>query len=488
VSRILVIDDDENVRFWMELTLSDAGHTVEARGSAKEARAALAERDYEAVFCDINLGDEDGIELVRWMRENGYQGPIVIITAHGSIESAIAAMRAGADDYIQKPLRVDEVTIQVGRLLERGRRHRRLRLYERLDEAQTRGSDVLGESPAWTAALGLAERLARLPLATESSGEGDPGGALRTILLLGETGTGKGALARHIHGCVRRGAKEPDAVPPLVTVNCTALPPTLVEAELFGHERGAFTDAREPREGLFEMANGGTIFLDEIGDMPLELQAKILTVIEDGEFRRVGGNRTKTIRARLVAATNRDLEARVRDGSFRSDLFYRLNAFTIVTPPLRERGTDAVLIAEAALGRFAEEFGRPAMRLGEAARRSILRHAWPGNVRELVNAVQRAAVLAEAEEIEPEDLGLAGLEEPAGGAEPDNGTTNVGFDFSRGRYTMESVERNLLAEALRYTGGNIAQGARLIGMQRTTFRYRLERHGLLEFCKELSKQ
>jgi len=487
VANILIIDDDENVRFSVRMTLEDRFRIDECE-TAEQATRALAETDYDLVLCDVNLESASGIDVVRHARGEGYRGPIVMITAFASIESAVEAMQAGADDYLQKPLRLDELALLVDRLLEHGSERRRLRLYQRLDRVRGKRAGIVGDSDPWKRAIAAAERLAALPLRSPRGGEpgAAPGGALPTILLLGETGTGKGVLARHIDRCAKQAADDANEGPPLVEVNCTSLPPTLVEAELFGHEKGAFTDAREAREGLFEIADGGTIFLDEIGDMPLDLQAKILTVIEDGTFRRVGGTRVRSIRARLIAATNRDLEARVAEGSFRSDLFYRLNTFTIHIPPLRERGNDASLIAEAMLDRFAEEFGRPGLTLSKASLVSIQKHDWPGNVRELVNAVQRAAILVESNDIEPEDLGLPRIDGVEGGSS-ENGVAEVGFDFEKARYTADSVERDLLLAALRHTGGNVAQAARLVGMQRSTFRYRLERQNI-DVAKEIGKE
>jgi len=484
---ILIIDDDENVRYSIRTTLAQRGHAIHECQDATHARERLAAHEFDLVLCDINLGDEDGIDLVRDARRAGYAGPIVMITAYASIESAVEAMKAGADDYLQKPLRLDELELLVDRLLQHGSLRRRLRLYERLDGVRGKRAGIVGDSDPWKKAIAAAERLAALPLRSPRGGaEGEtPGGALPTILLLGETGTGKGILARHIHRCAAD-AEDADAPPPLVEVNCTALPPTLVEAELFGHEKGAFTDARDAREGLFEMADGGVIFLDEIGDMPLDLQAKLLTVIESGSFRRVGGTKTHSIRARLIAATNRDLEAKVADGSFRRDLYYRLNTFTIEIPPLRERGHDALQIAESALERFAEEFGRPGLRLSPDASQAILEHDWPGNVREVVNVVQRAALLAEHEVIGPEDLGLSRLDAPGGSGDEAGGLARAHFDFERARYTADSVERDLLLAALRHARGNVTQAARLIGLQRSTFRYRLERQNLDDVAREMN--
>ena len=494
VAKILVIDDDENVRFSLRHVLEEQGHEVAEADTLRAGREAVDADDFDLVFSDINLGRENGIDLVAGLRESGFDAPIVMITAFASMQSAIEAMRAGADDYLQKPLRFEEVEVLVDRLLSERASRRRLQLFERIEHARSRSSGLIGEGELWRRTVEAAERLAQLPLPPRRRDARErTGGALPTILLLGETGTGKGVLARHIDECARRSG---DA-PPMVHVNCTALPPTLVEAELFGHERGAFTDAKATREGLFEMADGGTVFLDEIGDMPLDLQAKLLTVIEDGTFRRVGGSRTRSISARIVAATNRDLKALAAEGKFRPDLYYRLSTFTIDIPALRDRGRDALLLATEMLTRFGEQYGRPGLRLGEDAEQAVLGYDWPGNVRELVNIIQRVAVLCEGDVVSAADLGLVGIESPAlgGSRAPDNGdgrgadsVSGAVFDFSTGNVTAERVERDLLIQALERTGGNISRAAELVGMRRTTFRYRLQRQNLEHMAKEIASR
>jgi len=481
---ILIVDDDENVRFTLRHLLESEGHEVREAATLEAGTRAIREHDVDLILNDINLGEESGIDLVRLAREEGFEGPIVMITAFASIESAVEAMRAGADDYLQKPLRLDEVDVVVHRLLASSRERRRLRLYERIERARQMEIRPIGESEGWCRTLRAAERLAAIPLSAKNGDRVT--GSLPTILVTGETGTGKGVLARYIDECARRaGGAE---APPLVHVNCTALPPTLVESELFGHEKGAFTDARTAREGLFEMADGGTIFLDEIGDMPLELQAKLLTIIEEGTFRRVGGSRARSVSARIIAATNRDLKALSQEGRFRSDLFYRLSTFTIEIPALRERGRDALAIAKAMLARFGEQYGRPGLALSEDAEQAIVGYAWPGNVRELVNVIQRVVVLCEGDSVTPADLGQVGVELgalDAKGAARD-ATSGCRFDFAGGSVTAEGVERDLLIQALEHTRGNISKAAALVGMRRTTFRYRLERQGIEHMAKEIA--
>lgn len=503
LARVLVIEDEENLRFSIRQTLKKAGHDVAEAGSVPAAWEQIHVTDFDAVLTDVNLGSENGIDLVGRLREDSFDGAIIVMTGYGTIESAVAAMKRGADDYLQKPLSLEELVLLIDRLLENRRVRRQLSLYKRMDAAREDASNIIGNSPAWQQAIKLAERVAAAPLPAKTNGSGGPsGGGLPTVLILGETGSGKGLLARHLHqhSMAAQGLKADDA--PFVHVNCSALPPSLVESELFGHEKGAFTDAKNHRVGLFEMAEGGTIFLDEIGDMPLDLQAKILTVVEEGTYRRVGGSKDKSVRARVIAATNQPLEERVDQGKFRRDLLYRLNALTLRIPPLRDRAGDAVLIALSMLERFGKEYGRSPSRpllLSEAARQAILRHNWPGNVRELVNMCQRVAMLCDGPSILVEDLGL-GVSWPGADAPPVNvvgraasGISNeVGaplhFDFEAGIHKAEDVERELMIQALRRTRGNVSKAAKLIGMQRSSFRYRIERFGLNELVQEIANR
>jgi two-component system response regulator AtoC len=505
VAKILVIEDEANLRFSIRQTLARAGHQVSEAGTLSDARALAASTTFDVVLTDVMLGPENGLDYLKELRAEGFEGVIVVMTAHGSVEAAVGAMRDGADDYLQKPLSMEELKLQVARWLEQRRVVSRLKLYERMERHRESEQELLGASEPWKNTLALAARLAGVPLESPTD---DAGGGLPVVLLLGETGVGKGALSRFIHASAVAGSEvKKGDVPPFVHVNCSALPASLVEGELFGHERGAFTDAKEARPGLFELAEGGTIFLDEISEMPIELQAKLLVVVEQGTFRRVGGTRERRVRARVIAASNQDLLKRVEEGKFRRDLYYRLNAFTIQIPALRERRGDAEIIAEALLERFGRRYGRTGLALGGSARQAIAAHQWPGNVRELVNAMQRAAMLAPGATIEATDLGLA-PSEPAPMARahgpapvvsngsvlaPTNGTHRAAmpgdlhFNFEGGMHLADEVEKELLVQALRYTQGNVSRAAKLIGMQRSSFRYRIERYKLDGHVKELTR-
>jgi DNA-binding NtrC family response regulator len=483
VAKILVIEDDVTTRFAVVKALRKGGHDVSEAIDIADAKKQVAETAFDMVLTDLRLSvDDDGIEYIRELREGAeaFDGVIVAMTGNVSIESAVRAMKNGADDYLTKPLLFEELALSVPRWLEQRRLRQRVRLYERLERSRTEDFEALGNSPEWLAALDMATRLARIPLPPVSESVGPS--TLPCILLLGETGAGKGVLARHIHAEAVRLATEGE--PPFVHVNCSALPATLVEGELFGHERGAFTDARDARPGLFEMADGGTIFLDEVSEMPLELQSKLLLVVESGRFRRVGGTKERRVRVRVIAASNQDLAQRVAEGRFRRDLLYRLNAFTVRIPALRERGNDAALIAEASLERFARQFGRPTVSLSDAGRAAVLSHDWPGNVRELVNACQRAAMLCAGSEAGPADLGLAPAGASAQGAPARAGTGALAFDFVGGVHRAADVERELIVQALRFTRGNVSRAARLIGMQRSSLRYRIERYRLADLVKK----
>ena len=517
MARILVIEDEDNLRFTIRRTLSKAGYEVTEAANLSDAKTAVASNDFDLVLSDIILSStETGLDLVRELRSpnSTFDGVIVVMTAFTSVENAVAAMREGADDYIQKPLSLEELGLQVAKWLEHRRLKQRVTLYERLERSREQSNEIIGESPAWRQTLSVADRLARIPLPEFSAVATNPvglngtnsggSGGLPCILITGETGVGKGVLARYIHARACAPAEDSaggDA--PFVHVNCSALPATLVEGELFGHEKGAFTDARDARAGLFEMADGGTIFLDEVSETPLEFQAKLLTVVEHGMFRRVGGSKEKRVRVRVVAASNQNLEERVQAGRFRRDLLYRLNAFTIKIPPLRDRNGDSIRIAESMLDRLARRYGRGERVLSSASREAIAGHPWPGNVRELVNCVQRAVMLGDGPTIEPEDLGLEAAPPMLGdaassGAVPPGGVHSMSlenvqentlvFDFDNGVHKAAEVEKELIMQALRYTRGNVSRAAKLIGMQRSSLRYRIDRYHLEHYVEEVASR
>lgn len=518
MANILVIEDEENLRFTIRRALTKAGYAVVDVAELASARAAIQQTDFDVILTDVMLGPHDnGLDFVRELRSDamGFDGTVVVMTAFSSVENAVSAMRLGADDYIQKPLSLEELGLQVNRWIEHRTLKKRLKLYERLEKSREQEQEAIGESPAWRNTLAIADRLAAIPLPTAdvaakpgtSGVTGPSSGGLPCILITGETGVGKGVLARYIHARAvaharSTGAKDA-ADAPFVHVNCSALPATLVEGELFGHEKGAFTDAREARPGLFEMADGGTIFLDEVSETPLEFQAKLLTVVEHGVFRRVGGSKERRVRVRVIAASNQNLDERVRQGGFRRDLLYRLNAFTVSIPPLRDRGNDSVIIAGTMVDRLARRYAQSNKRLSEASMIAIRSHQWPGNVRELVNCVQRAVMLSDGDQIEPDDLGLTDMPTDLTTLAPSSGTfadtfaapqgspargSGLTFDFEHGIHTAAEVEKELIMQALKHTRGNVSRAAKLIGMQRSSMRYRIDRYGLEQYVVEVANR
>jgi NtrC-family two-component system response regulator AlgB len=380
MAAILVVDDERNIRTHLTTYLRSLGHEADEAAGAAEARAALGRRPYALVLSDVRMPDGDGLALLRAVRERGPETVVVLMTAYATVPQAVEAMRAGADDYLTKPFSLDQVEHVVRRALEieaLRRENRRLR--------RATGDEILLESasPAMQRALATARQAA---------------GSDATVLLTGESGTGKSVLARQMH------AWSPRAAAPFVVIACTTLSDNLLESELFGHVKGAFTGAWKDKPGRLEAAGSGTLFLDEVGELPLELQAKLLRVLEERAFERVGGTRTLSVDARLIAATNRDLEAEVREGRFREDLYFRLNVIAIRIPALRERAEDLPALVDLLLAGLAARRGREGLQLAPEARRLLLAHRWPGNVRELANALERAAVLARGDTIGPEDL------------------------------------------------------------------------------------
>jgi len=473
MASILLIEDDENLRLTVERALKKADHSVAAVASISSARETLAESHFDLILSDVNLGNESGIDLIQDLRESGYDGGIVMMTAYATVDDAVRAMKLGADDYLAKPIRMQELLVITDRVIKQRFDTRQLRLYQRLEEStRDRSLQPLGQSEAWIDAMSMAQRLAKIPVGNRALDKNEAtGGALTTILITGKTGAGKGVVARYIHQASAESKR------PFVHVNCTALPPSLIESELFGHEKGAFTDAKAAREGLFEMADGGTIFLDEIGDLDLSLQSKLLSVIEHGMIRKVGSAKERPIRMRVLAATNKDLSQMVKEGSFREDLLFRINAFTVPLPDLKSRGNDAVLIAESMLDQLRCEYGLEPASLSDDAKSAITKHDWPGNVRELFNAVQRAAMLAPSSLITSKDLTIA-PRDPAPQSEDCSVDGRLRFDFDSGIHLAADVERELMIQALERSNGNVSKAAKMIGMQRSSFRYRVERYGI----------
>jgi DNA-binding NtrC family response regulator len=447
-ARILVVEDNASLRRGIVRALRDRWSEVDEVADGDRARERLADRGvepFDVVVTDQRLPGADGVDVLRAARSRSSRTAVVLMTAYGTIDTAVEAMKLGAFDFVAKPFELEALELRV----ERAVAHAQLvGEVERLREERGRGSasHLVGESPAMHAAVELATRVAP---------------SRSTVLLTGETGTGKELVAGLIH------AESPRSGRPFVKVNCAALPETLLESELFGHERGAFTGADRQRAGRFEQADGGTLFLDEIGDMTPATQVKLLRVLQDGEFHRVGGNRPMRCDVRIIAATNHDLEQRVREGGFREDLYFRLNVIRVHLPPLRERGGDAVALAVHFLAQFATELGRPRARFGDEAIARIREHAWPGNVRELRNAVERAVLLSDGDDIRAEHVGLAPPAIP--GWQP---------ELPAGGLSLAEVERAVVLEALRRARFVQKDAAALLRVSRRKLNYMIRRMGI----------
>jgi DNA-binding NtrC family response regulator len=449
-SRVLIVDDEKLIRWSIVERLSKEGLLCTEAGDGASASEALAREPIDLVLLDLKLPDTDGLTLLRQFQGQVPDLPVVMMTAHSSVDTAVEAMKLGAFDYLTKPFNLDELVLSVRRALETTALRREAG--ERLREAKERFgfSSVVGASKQMKEIVALARKVAKSEAAT--------------VLLRGESGSGKDVIARAIHyESARAGAA-------FMNITCTALTDTLLESELFGHERGAFTDARNQKKGLFELADGGTLFLDEIGDMSPNLQAKLLRVLEEKKFRRVGGTVDLKIDVRVIAATNRDLEKAIRDRTFREDLFYRLNIIPIDLPPLRGRPEDIPALVDHFLAHFSREFKRPFKSVTPGAMARLKAHPWPGNVRELRNALERACLLAGSDVIDEGDLllGRPSSAPAGGGTDP--------FVLPAGGVVLEELEKSLVIQALERSGGNQTRAATLLGISRDQLRYRMEKH------------
>jgi DNA-binding NtrC family response regulator len=453
---VLVVDDDRLVRWSLSERLRADGMDVVQASSVAEALVEAA-KSPDVVLLDYRLPDGDGLTALKRLHQMEPELPVLMLTAHKDTATIVEAIKAGATDYVTKPFDVGDVALRVARALDAHKAHLELKRLK-ADLARPFGADsMIGESAPMVRVKSLATRMA------ESPGS--------TVLITGESGTGKDLLAKVIHYASSRAAR------PFMNITCSALPETLLESELFGHERGAFTDARQQKRGLFELADEGTIFLDEISETTQTLQAKLLRVLEERAFRRVGGTVDLRVDVRVVAATNRSLEGQVREGRFREDLFYRLNVLRIEMPPLRDRGRDILLLAGHFVTAFSREFRRPVRPITDRAAEALLAHAWPGNVRELRNLVERAVLLGQTDQLDLEDF--ESLVAGPGGSPASRGSDG-GIELPPGGVVLEDVERRLVLLALERTRGNQTKAAALLGLHRDQIRYRMEKFGLLK--------
>jgi DNA-binding NtrC family response regulator len=478
--KILVVDDEKMIRWTLETALSKEGYDVVAVESGEEALEIVADNSPDVILLDITLPGKDGIQVLEEIKESEPSIAVIMITAHKEVSLAVSAMKLGAFDYIEKPFDVDRISIVVANAMERRKLSSEVEYYRKEKREKYGFSSIIGESSQIRSVIEVAGKVAR----SEAS----------TVLLQGASGTGKDLIAMAIHYESSRSTK------PFMPINVTALPGELLESELMGHEKGAFTDAKTAKKGLFEVANGGTIYLDEIGDMKPGLQAKLLRFIETKTFKRVGGHEDRVVDVRIIAATNKNLEEAVKEGRFREDLFYRLNVIPIGLPPLRERREDIVLLAEHFLAEFGREFKRTVTGFSREAQAAMVAYDWPGNVRELKNAIERALILGSGEHLGLHDMAFSPtlLKDSSGqvkieerwhqpeipdqfhSASPgeDGADGEKYFSLPESGMVLEDLELDLLKQALKKTGGNQTKAAVLLGLSRDALRYRMKKFGL----------
>ena len=442
--KLLIVDDDEAIRTQLKYALRDEFRLAFAE-NRPEALAMLQQERPELVTLDLGLpphaeGADEGLKTLEEIMQAAPATKVIVLTGNNDRENAIRAVQLGAFDYHSKPIAVDALKVVLGRAAFLRTLEAESETFQRVEEAKTRFEDILGTTPAMRELFAVVSRVAR----TDA-----------TVLIQGESGTGKELLARAIHTRSARRSR------PFVAINCGAIPETLLESELFGHERGAFTGAHVQRKGKLELADGGSLFLDEIGEMSLTLQVKLLRFLQERQIERVGGRETVNVDARIIAATNRELKSELQAGRFREDLFYRLSVVNMKLPPLRERGEDIVLIANAVLRRNCEQHRRK-LRFSVETLEAMSRYTWPGNIRELENAVERAVIMARGRQIEPSELGIdVATDAP---------------ELTPLRESRDRAEREALVDALVKTRGNISQAAKLLGVSRPTFHGRLNKH------------
>ena len=453
--RVLVCDDEMLIRLWLVEHLADSNLRTEGLENAHELIAALHREPADLILLDLRLPDGDGMDVLEQVKAIDPTVPVIMMTAYGEVETAVAAVRAGAYHFLEKPIVLTELVLLIEKALES--RQLRSEVDRFRDGCRWQFADVT--------LVGRSAALRRIAdLITRVAAKGTP----VNVLVSGESGTGKGVIARAIH------ARGPRRSQPFVSVNCTSVPEHLVESELFGHEAGAYTDAKDVKRGLFEIADKGTVFLDEIGDMPKAMQSKLLHVLETHEFRRVGGVRSLEVDVHVITATNRVLEESVANGEFREDLFYRLNVINIRIPPLRERPEDIAPLAAHFVDELCRELGLPQREIAPDSLAALERYSWPGNVRELRNVLERILLLEDGDTIRqahlPAEIGGQGATAAANHAPT--------FVLPASGVDLEALEREFLCQALERTAGNKTSAARLLGLSRDTMRYRLEKYGI----------
>ncbi len=454
--RVLVVDDDPDVRDALEIILSNTPYDVTCAAGVEQACEILKAESFDAVLTDLRMGNdrEAGMKMVSWLKEKSPTTPAIMITAHGSVETAIEAMHRGATDYLQKPFKNDEIRLRIKRAIEQRDRQRE---NQALRKEQARRGDIenmVGKSAAFQEVLAMVRQVAALP---------------STVAIYGESGAGKELIAQALHTLSNRSEK------PFVAINCGGIPENLLESELFGHKKGSFTGAIEDKEGLFVTANGGTIFLDEIGEMPLVLQVKLLRVLDNSLVTPVGGTSSIKVDMRIISATNRDLEKMSEEGTFRQDLYYRLNVIPLKVPPLRERADDIPLLARHFVRAHAEKMGLDDLEIAPGAEAVLRSYAWPGNVRELANVIERALALCNGDRIDLKDLPIHMQKFVAETAAAPANLPADGLDLEK---MIADLEIALITQALEKSKFSQKKAAELLGLSPRSLRYRLQKYKL----------
>lgn len=452
---ILVVDDEKMIRWSLKERLTKAGFHVATAASCKEASDAFLKETFDVVLCDIKLPDGDGISLMKSVHSSHRSAVFIMITAYASVENAVAAMRAGAFDYVSKPFNMDELLVKIDKAVSSISIKDELEYLKKERKSGVGLGTIIAESPSMKEVLKLVDKISK----TEAS----------TILIMGESGVGKDLIAKVIHYESNRASS------PFVNITCTAIPDSLLESELFGHEKGSFTDAKVQKKGLLEIANGGTAFLDEIGDMSLMLQPKLLRFLEEKKFRRVGGTYDIRVEVRVIAATNRNLGELVESGKFREDLFYRLSVIVISIPPLRERREDIQHLALHFIEHYNKSLKRSVKKITPDAMNLLKNYSWPGNVRELRNVIERAMLLSQEEVLDAGDIVFS----PLHGKVLSHGAPAQVAKLPPDGVSLEEVEKELIKQALAATGGNKSKAARLLSITRDQLRYKVHKHNLV---------
>lgn len=454
-AKILVVDDEHLIRWTLEQHLGHEGYEVYTAEDGEKALQMVTDLMPNLVLLDNQLPGIQGIEALGRIKEIGNETIVIMITAHGLLETAVKAMKLGAYDYISKPFNLDEITLIIKKALETVSLREEVKLLKEQQKTASRSYNIIGKSRAIQGVLDMIQKIAQ----SDAS----------TVLIQGESGTGKELVARAVHANSSRADKA------FMAINCAALPENLLESELLGHEKGAFTDAKAQKKGLLELADGGSVFLDEIGDMPYPMQAKLLRILEDKTFKRVGGVKDIQVDVRIISATNQEIKSLMMENKFRKDLYYRLQVVPIYLPPLRERKEDILPLARHFIETFNLEFRKNVREISEKAREFLIRYDWPGNVRELKNVIERAMILESEDILLLEHLPVELVGEMAPAASPAASSINI----PKEGMSLEKVEEELVKQALSAAGGNQSKAADLLGVQRDAFRRRMKKFGLL---------